>query len=209
MSIFNIFKRKSIPSGHRERIAQLETITDQKKLIEIALADPDGFVRIAAAEKVKDKRVSQTLLKDLVGLKNMDTVRFAAAKRLHDNHLAQSTFTNIAAMGQICWLRLAAAKRIKNKVLAQTFFKAIAENRGFYYKAVREGAVKMLKQKPREDAHESDPHPGDLASPSTLKCPNHNLSMEDGDFDFVVDHNFCKECSNNRDVPESKTPRAE
>jgi len=206
MSIFNVFKQKTIPNGHRERMAKLDGVSEQKKLVEIALSDPDGFVRVEAASRIKDTRVSQNLLEELTGLKNLDTVRFAAAKKLHNGHLAQQTFTNIAAMGQICWLRLAAAKRIKNKPLAQTFFKAIAENRGFFYKAVREGALKMLKQKPEEFPENT---PNDAAEPKTLKCPNHNLSMDDAGFDFAVDHNFCKECTNNPTFPPTSSPPGE
>jgi hypothetical protein len=194
MSIFNFFKREPLPSGHQKRMAEIKLITSQKRLAEIALTDTDGFVRIEAASLIKDTRVSQSLLEEMVTIKHMDTVRFAAAKRLHNQHLAQSTFTNIAAMGQICWLRLAAAKRIKNKVLAQTFLKAIVENKHFYYKAVRESALKLLKEKLKEDPHE--PPPKAEPEPKTLKCPNHNLSMGDGDFDFIVDHKFCGECSN-------------
>jgi hypothetical protein len=77
-------------------MAKLDKITNENHLEEIALTDPDEFVRIEAASLIKDTR------------------------------LAQSTFTNIAAMDQICWLRLTAAKSLKNKILAQIFLKDIA-----------------------------------------------------------------------------------
>ncbi len=198
MSILDLFKKKTIPTGHRERLAAIKAITEQKKLVEIAQTDPDGFVRIAAAEKIYDTRLSQSLLETLVGHDHLDTVRYMAAKKLHDSHLAQLTYTSIAVQGRVCWLRLAAAKQITNKTLAQSLLKAISENKGYYYKAVRQSAAKMLRCKDDEPILPGASSAGAQAYTQAKVCPSHNVSMavDDGDFDFHVDHSYCQDCSN-------------
>ena len=207
MSIFDLFSPKIHSTDPRLRLGALEKITRQGKLVEIAQNDPEGFVRLAAAEKIKDPRISQPLLEALVDVHQSDTVRFKAAKKLQNHHLAQLTFTNLAARAKVCWIRLAAAKKITNKALAQSFFRTMVQNKHFYYKAVRESAAKMLKAIKSGQDYLNDGH--FLKEPAKIQiqmCPNHNLAMTmtDGDLDFPVDHTHCEKCTNNPMGPQEK-----
>src|ERR1039458_8548610 len=130
-----------------KRLAAVRELKDQNHLAEIARRDPDEFIRIAAAERVLDATVSQILLEQIAEGSRNDPARFAAATRLGNENLAQAVFREIAAKGRICWLRLAAAKRITDKTLAQAYFRKMAENKDYYYKAVRVSAARMLKDK--------------------------------------------------------------
>jgi hypothetical protein len=198
LSILDLFSPKIHSTDPRVRLAALEKITGQGKLAEIAKNDPEGYVRLAAAEKIKDPKVAQPLLEALVEVHQSDTVRFKAARKLHNQHLAQLTFTNLAARAKVCWLRLAAAKKITNRALAQTFFRTMVQNKHFYYKAVRESAEKLLKASKTDQAFLDDSRKKDPARIQIQMCPNHNLAMTmaDGDLDFPVDHIHCEKCTN-------------
>lgn len=210
MSIFDLFSPKILSTDSRTRLAALDKITGQGKLVEIAQNDPEGYVRLAAAEKIKDPRIAQPLFEALVDVHQSDTVRFKAAKRLHNHHLAQLTFTNLAARARVCWIRLAAAKKITNKALAQSFFRTMVQNNHFYYKAVRESAAKMLKASKSNQPYLDDLHKKEPVKIQIQMCPNHNfaMTMADGDLDFPVDHTHCEKCTNHSMGPQAKKANA-
>jgi Pyruvate/2-oxoacid:ferredoxin oxidoreductase delta subunit len=193
-------------SDPRVRLAAVRALTDQKILAKIAGKDFDGFIRIAAADRLTDPILTQFFLETIAAKDPNQIVRFTAAKRILNKALAQSIFTDIAATGEVCWLRFAAAKRITDETLAQNFFKTMAENKGFNYSAVRKSAARLLKDKTLARSILADKRLKKPLKSKTKKtteasiqiCPNRNIAMssEDGNLDFPVEHVYCKTCAN-------------
>jgi len=124
-----------------KQIAAIENLTDQNKLIEIAKStDYDGFVRMAAIDRINDEELTTVIMKqmianykktnndhEIIGMINKTnnqtilielaqnnpvwTIREAAAGKLTD----QEILTQIAKNDRFMPVRTAAAKKLTNK----------------------------------------------------------------------------------------------
>ena len=116
---------------------ELEMITDQGILAEIARTFPYDFCRKAAAEKLTD----QILLEDIAETDADLEVRCAAAKRISD----QAVLIQIARTSTCPHVRMTVAEKILDQTIAQSVFASVLKQpcAPEDYR-VREAALKKL-----------------------------------------------------------------
>jgi len=143
-------------------LSAVEMIFDQTALADVAQKAHNGAIRLAAAIKITDTALAQTIFADIaegcqcplryeavrlltdqsllayVAMKVNDTkARLQVAEKLTNKAIAQNIFAGIAMSDDNIYVRLQVAEKLSDKALAQKIFADIAKKDWSYAEAAK------------------------------------------------------------------------